>query len=76
MSETQKQEKSIEEVIREEDALTNAIDHIRSGKGVLDTFPETRQYADEVEKLADKLENKAKPLRRKIIQAREEARRR
>lgn len=53
-------------VAREAEALRDAIAHIRNAKGVLDTFPETREYVGRVEKLADDYEKKLKVLDRQI----------
>ena len=53
-------------VAREAEALRDAIAHIRNAKGVLDTFPETREYVARVEKLADDYEKRLEPLDKQI----------
>jgi len=55
-----------EHTLIEEDALRSAVAHIRNAKGVLDSFPATHQYVGEVERLANKLDKKRKPLTNKL----------
>lgn len=49
--------------------LTDAIQHIRNAKGVLDTFPETRKYVKTAEDAAEVLEKKLEPLRKRLDRA-------
>lgn len=74
-------EKSIEShaidigiVAQKRDALASAESHVRAAKGVLDTFGETREHCDFVEKTADRLAKLRKPLEDELLAHQQRAR--
>jgi len=55
-------QEDIQIVAHKRDTLAAAESHVRTAKGVLDTFEETREHCEFVEKTADRLAKIRKPL--------------